>query len=149
MKLLEADKNIRFELCDSYESVIRDSDLVISAITKVTENFASDDCFKEGVTVIPVCTLGFQNCDLFFDKVFTDEIEQIRGFKYFSYFEPITTNVSDVLNGIRPGRTNNTDRILVYNYGIAIHDLVLAENIWEKAENQSVEYDYCREKYFI
>ncbi|MBD9139196.1 MAG: hypothetical protein EGQ75_02950 [Clostridiales bacterium] len=149
MKLLEADKNIRFELCDSYESVIRDSDLVISAITKVTENFASDDCFKEGVTVIPVCTLGFQNCDLFFDKVFTDEIEQIRGFKYFSHFEPITTNVSDVLNGIRPGRTNNTDRILVYNYGIAIHDLVLAENIWEKAENQSVEYDYCREKYFI
>lgn len=149
MKLLEADKNIRFELCDSYESVIRDSDLVISAITKVTENFASDNCFKEGVTVIPVCTLGFQNCDLFFDKVFTDEIEQIRGFKYFSHFEPITTNVSDVLNGIRPGRTNNTDRILVYNYGIAIHDLVLAENIWEKAENQSVEYDYCREKYFI
>ena len=54
-----------------------------------------------------------------------------------------------MLNGIRPGRTNNTDRILVYNYGIAIHDLVLAENIWEKAENQSVEYDYCREKYFI
>lgn len=104
MKLLEADKNIRFELCDSYESVIRDSDLVISAITKVTENFASDNCFKEGVTVIPVCTLGFQNCDLFFDKVFTDEIEQIRGFKYFSHFEPITTNVSDVLNGIRPGR---------------------------------------------
>ena len=71
------------------------------------------------------------------------------GFKYFSHFEPITTNVSGVLNGIRPGRTNNTDRILVYNYGIAIHDLVLAENIWEKAENQSVEYDYCREKYFI
>lgn len=149
MKLLEGDKNIRFELRDSYESVIRDSDLVISAITKATENFAPDDCFKEGVTVIPVCTLGFQNCDLFFDKVFTDEIEQIRGFKYFSHFEPITTNVSDVLNGLRPGRTNNTDRILVYNYGIAIHDLVLAENIWKKAEDQSVEYDYCREKYFI
>lgn len=149
MKFLKADKNLRFELCDSYVSVIRDSDLVISAITKVTENFASNDCFKEGVTVIPVCTLGFQNCDLFFDKVFTDESEQIRGFKYFSHFEPITTNVSDVLNGLRPGRTNNTDRILVYNYGIAIHDLLLAENIWKKAEHQSVEYDYCREKYFI
>ena len=39
------------------------------------EKIGTDEYFKEGCTVIPICTMGFQNCDLFFDRVFTDEIE--------------------------------------------------------------------------
>ena len=107
MDLFREDPNVHFVLCDTYEEVIGGSDLVISAITKVTENFVTDEYFKEGCTVIPICTMGFQNCDLFFDRVFTDEIEQIRGFKYFDHFAPVTTNVTDVLNGAAPGRTDN------------------------------------------
>ena len=86
MDLFREDPNVHFVLCDTYEEVIGGSDLVISAITKVTENFVTDEYFKEGCTVIPICTMGFQNCDLFFDRVFTDEMEQIRGFKYFDHF---------------------------------------------------------------
>ena len=134
---------------DTYEEVIGGSDLVISAITKVTENFVTDEYFKEGCTVIPICTMGFQNCDLFFDRVFTDEMEQIRGFKYFDHFAPVTTNVTDVLNGVAPGRTDNVQRILVYNYGIAIHDLVFAANIYGRAAVPDTPYHYCRKKYFI
>lgn len=75
MDLFRQDPDVHFVLCDTYEEVIGDSDLVISAITKATENFVTDEYFKEGCTVIPICTMGFQNCDLFFDRVFTDEIE--------------------------------------------------------------------------
>lgn len=75
MDLFREDPNVHFVLCDTYEEVIGGSDLVISAITKVTENFVTDEYFKEGCTVIPICTMGFQNCDLFFDRVFTDEME--------------------------------------------------------------------------
>ena len=109
----------------------------------------ADEYFKEGCTVIPICTMGFQNCDLFFDRVFTDEIEQIRGFKYFDHFAPVTTNVTDVLNGAAPGRTDNVQRILVYNYGFAIHDLVFAANLLARAETPDTPYRYCRKKYFI
>lgn len=133
MDLFRQDPDVYFVLCDTYEEVIGGSDLVISAITKVTENFVTDEYFKEGCTVIPICTMGFQNCDLFFDRVFTDEMEQIRGFRYFDHFAPVTTNVTDVLNGAAPGRTDNVQRILVYNYGIAIHDLVFAANIYGRA----------------
>jgi len=98
--------------------------------------------------VIPICTMGFQNCDLFFDKVFTDEIEQIRGFKYFDKFRSLA-NVTDVLNGNREGRTNDQERILVYNYGIAIHDLYFAMKLMNKAEGKDVEYNFCKEKYFM
>lgn len=149
MDLFRQDPDVHFVLCDTYEEVIGDSDLVISAITKATENFVTDEYFKEGCTVIPICTMGFQNCDLFFDRVFTDEIEQIRGFKYFDHFAPVTTNVTDVLNGVAPGRTDNVQRILVYNYGIAIHDLVFAANIYGRAAVPDTPYRYCRKKHFI
>ena len=30
------------------------------------------------MTVIPVHTRGFQNCDLFFDKVFADDTDHVK-----------------------------------------------------------------------
>ena len=56
MNLFRQDPDVHFVLCDTYEQVIGGSDLVISAITKVTENFVTDEYFKEGCTVIPICT---------------------------------------------------------------------------------------------
>ena len=143
-------ENIKFELCDTYEETVRDSDLIISAITRATEDFASDESYKEGCTIIPIMTLGFQNCDLFFDKVFTDEIEQIRGFKYFNEFKSIANN-TDVLLGKKEGRTNDKERILVYNYGLAIHDLYFAYQFYENSldEEKEIEYEYCKEKFFM
>ncbi len=148
ISLFKDDKNIKVVPVDTFEEVIGESDLVISAITKVSENFVTDEYFKEGVTVIPICTMGFQNCDLFFEKVFTDEIEQIRDFKYFNQFKSVA-NVSDVLNGVKEGRTNDTERILVYNYGIAVHDLVFAEKLFTKITDCDVEYKFCEDKYFV
>lgn len=141
-------KNVKFVFCDTYESVIADSDVIISAVTKADKNFAKDEFFKKGVTVIPICTMGFQNCDLFFDKVFTDEIDQIIGFKYFNKFKSLT-NVTDVLNKKEPGRTNDKERIIVYNYGIAIHDLYFATKFYNLIKGQNVNYHYPTEKYFM
>lgn len=140
--------NIMFELCDEYQQIMINSDIIISAVTRATENFANDECYKEGVTIVPICTMGFQNCDLFFDKVFTDEIEQIRGFKYFNSFHSIA-NVTDVLNGRVLGRENNMERILVYDYGIGIHDLYFGKKFYEIAEENDIEYNYCKKKYFV
>ncbi|GET09173.1 hypothetical protein SY111_17970 [Ligilactobacillus agilis] len=141
-------ENIEFIYCESYEEVIRNTDIVVSAVTKVDKNFVSDDCFKQGVTVIPICTMGFQNCDLFFDKVFTDEIEQIRGFKYFDKFKSVA-NVSDVLNMKKKGRESDRERIIVYNYGLGIHDLYFANKFYSLADVKDVSYNYPNSKYFV
>lgn len=140
--------NIDFELCDTYEEVIRESDLIFSAVSFMDDLFADDSCYKEGVTVIPIHMRGFQNCDLFFDKVYTDDVDQIRGFKYFNSFKSLDTT-TDVLTGVRPGRENNNERIIVYNYGIAIHDLYFANKIYELIEGHDIEYRYCKQKYFV
>lgn len=142
-------KNVEFVFCDTYEETIRNSDVILSAVTRVSENFCTDDCYAEGCTVIPIMTMGFQNCDLFFDKVFTDEIDQIRGFKYFNQFKSIA-NTTDVMKGQKPGRENDKERILVYYYGLAIHDLYFAEKVMNASQTaKEVEYHYCKEKFFI
>ena len=143
-------ENIQFELCDTYEQTVRGSDVIISAVTNTTQDFANDDCYEEGCTVIPIMTLGFQNCDLFFDKVFADDVNQIRGFKYFDKFKSITSN-TEVLLGESKGRENDKERILVYNYGLAVHDLYFALQFYNNSLGleKDVEYDYCKEKFFM
>ena len=139
---------VTFEFKDNYCDVIGGSDLIISAVTRAEKDFCSDDAFMPGCTVIPIMTLGFQNCDLFFDRVFSDEIEQIRGFKYFDRFRSVA-NTSDVLRGDKPGRTSDDERILVYNYGLALLDLYYASKLVEMCEGETIDYRMCSQKFFM
>ncbi len=141
--------NVTFVFCDTYEETIKGSEIILSAVTRATQDFCDDSCYDEGCTVIPIMTLGFQNCDLFFDKVFADEVEQIKEFKYFNQFKSVC-NTTDVMHGLKKGRENDRERILVYYYGLAIHDLHFATKILAVADNaDEVEYNYCKEKFFI
>ncbi len=141
--------NFKYEFCDTYDETIRGSDVVISALTRIDRDFCTDDAYKEGCTVIPIMTLGFQNCDLFFDRVFTDEIEQIKCFKYFNKFN-FVANTSDVINGKTQGRTSDFERIIVYNYGLSVLDLYFAQKFLERASNvKEIQYNYCTEKFFM
>ena len=78
--------NVNFLFCKTFEEVIYNSDVILSAATILEEDVCSDDYFKEGVLVVPVHTRGFTNCDLFFDKLFADDTNHVKGFKYFNQF---------------------------------------------------------------
>ena len=125
--------NVRFEIIDDKREFAAEADVLISSVTVATELlFPDDSLFKKGVTVIPVHMRGFQNCDLFFDKVFGDDTDQIRGFKYFSQFRQYD-EFHHVLQGKNPGRTSDDERILSYNYGISLNDTFFASRIYEQA----------------
>lgn len=129
--------NVTFDIIDDPKAFLSEADVLISCVTVATELlFPDDTLFKKGVTVIPVHVRGFQNCDLFFDKVFGDDTGQIQKFKYFSQFREYD-EIHQVLLGKNPGRTNDDERILSYNYGIALHDIVFASKIYEKASSSS------------
>lgn len=143
--------NLRFEFYDSYEKVVDGCDLIVSAVTKAEGDFCDPSVCKRGCTIVPIMTLGFQGCDTCFDKVFTDEIEQIRGFKYFNEFKSVA-NTDDVLMGHAPGRESDDERILVYNYGLASLDLLFIYKLLEldwKGNATRVRYRPCAEKYFM
>lgn len=126
------DSRITYQIVESHEELVRDSDVIVSAVTEMTELFCADNSlFKEGVLVVPVHTRGFQNCDLFFDHVFADDRGHVQGFKYFSQFKSFN-ELSEVLLGNVPARLSNKERILAYNIGLGIHDVFFATKIYER-----------------
>lgn len=139
-------KNVTFKIIDDREEFISEADVVFSCVTVATESlFPNDALFKKGVTVIPVHTRGFQNCDLFFDKVFGDDTEQIRKFKYFSRFRQYD-EIRQVLIGQNPGRESQDERILSYNYGLGLHDIVFASKIYDIINAKGCEsFNYRRQ----
>ena len=120
--------NLSFECVDTPAEIVRGSDVVLSAVTYVSEDFCSDDCFDEGVLVVPVHTRGFTNCDLFFDKVFADDTGHVKHFKNFAGFRYFA-EVCDVVNGRAEGRISDSERILAYNIGLSLHDVNFAAHI--------------------
>ncbi len=127
--------NVSFEISDDRRGVLSQSDVVFSCVTAMDELFASDEDYPKGVTVIPVHTRGFQNCDLFFDKVFGDDTGHIRNFKYFNRFRQFA-ELSDVLSGKAEGRISAEECILSYNIGISLHDVLFASKIYDLLANQ-------------
>lgn len=123
--------NVNFSIVDNIEDLVSNSEVIISCITE-TENLIcpDDNLFKKGCLVIPVHTRGFQNCDLFFDKVFADDTGHVKGFKYFKEFKSFA-EISHVLAGKCQGRETEDERILSYNVGLGLHDVVFASKIYE------------------
>ena len=86
-------KNVTFDIIDDPTVFLSEADVVISSVTVATELlFPDDTLFKKGVTVIPVHVRGFQNCDLFFDKVFADDTGHVHHFKNFDKFRNYRKN---------------------------------------------------------
>lgn len=144
-------ENLKFSYVDTKEELVRGSEVIISAATVLSENICDNDCFDEGVLVVPIHTLGFTNCDLFFDKIFADDKGHVEHFKYFNEFKDFS-EVKDVLNGTHTGRENDMERIMVYNIGISIHDINFAGRIYElidKSTLSDIDLQDPEEKFWV
>lgn len=122
--------NLQFTFVDEYEDLIQGSDVIVSAVTYLENDICPDALFEEGVLVVPIHTRGFTNCDLFFDKIYADDKAHVSHFKNFDKFRQFA-EVSDVVNGKKPGRESQNERILAYNIGVSIHDIFFASKIYQ------------------
>lgn len=129
-------KNINFIFCDTYLDTFKDSDLIFSAVSYAEKDFCKEEIYKKGCTIIPIHTRGFMECDLSFDKIYGDDTAHLHDFKYFDQFK-FFAEVADVINKKKEGRTSKDERILVYNIGLAIHDMFYAKQILEKLSTTS------------
>ncbi len=109
------------------EELVTGADAVVSCITDASGLLVEDaSLFKPpGVVVVPVHTRGFQNCDTLFEKVFADDTDHVKGFRYFSSFRSFH-EFGEVLGGTCPGRETDDERILSYNIGLGLHDVCFA-----------------------
>ena len=124
---------VKFFIVDDCEEIIKNSQVLISCVSNMDGLFCAPEKYPDGITVIPVHSKGFQNCDLVFDKIFADQTAQIKSFKYCPQFSELNYcgELTDVLTGKVAGRTGDTERILSYNVGIAIHDIRFAFEVYK------------------
>lgn len=130
--------NVSFEILDDINELARTVDVFISCITSANGLLVEDEgTFQRGVTVIPVHMRGLQNCDTTFDRVFGDDTEHVKGFKFFPQYKDYN-EIGEVLAGRDQGRKSEEQRIINYNYGLALHDVVYASKIFELVANKDV-----------
>ena len=144
-------KNVSFEIVNSAEELASEVDVFISCITNAQDLLVPNEkSFKRGVTVIPVHMRGLQNCDTTFDRVFGDDTAHVCGFKLFKQW-PDYNEIGEVLNGRDPGRKSDVQRIIDYNYGLALHDVVYAAKIYEllKDESQDIKIERETAKFWV
>lgn len=143
--------NASFEIVDSTEQMAGEVDVFISCITNAQGLLVPDESlFKPGSTVIPVHMRGLQNCDTTFDRVFGDDTGHVQGFKYFHQWKDYN-EIGEVLTGRDPGRKSDEQRIIDYNYGLALHDVVYAAKIYErlKDESQEIRIEHETAKFWV
>lgn len=85
--------------------------------------------------MIPVHMRGLQVCDVAFDRVFGDDTDHVKGFKYFPQFRDYN-EIGEVLAGRDVGRKSQEQRIIDYNYGLALHDVVFASKIYKLLKDE-------------
>lgn len=123
--------NVTFEIVDDINEMARTVDVFISCITSADGLLIEDErTFQPGVTVIPVHMRGLQNCDTTFDRVFGDDTDHVKGFKFFPQYRDYN-EIGEVLAGRDPGRKFQEQRIIDYNYGLALHDVLFASKIYK------------------
>ena len=137
IRRFESFENFHFEVVDTPQKMVKGSDVVLSGATYLPNDICENQYFDEGVLVQPIHTLGFTNCDLFFDKVFADDLGHVKHFKNFDKFRQFA-EVCDVVNGLKPGRESDSERILAYNIGISVHDINYAASIYKLMEEQNL-----------
>ena len=127
--------NVEFSVSDTIEELVSSSDVIISCITEADHLICpNDQMFQKGCLVIPVHTRGFQNCDLSFDKVFADDTGHVQEFKYFDRFK-YYAEIYDVLARKSIGRESDEERIISYNVGLGLHDVVFATKLFPLLKN--------------
>ena len=144
--------NVSFEIVDDIRDIARSIDVLISCITSANGLIVEDESiFPPGITVIPVHMRGFQNCDTTFDRVFGDDTGHVRNFKFFPQYHDYN-EIGEVLAGRDPGRKSENQRIIDYNYGLGLHDVLFASKIYEMVAKQGlpeVEIAKETEKFWI
>lgn len=141
---------LNFQVCDTLEDLF-DADVIVSCVSFAHKELCDISVYKEGCTVVPVHTSGFQNCDLVFDKVVVDDIDHVKGYRYFDEFKNKMLRITDVANARVVGRDNDQERIVIYDGGIAVHDLYFAMKILEKVGDDCIQIpmSYPTERFWI
>ena len=135
-----ANKNIKLEKVSGYEEAVTDSDVIIAATAMLNEPVFFDKWVKPGALVLAVQRHGWNEDVLTkFDKVVVDDFDQFSSLiKAKGCYNPFPdapyAELGEVVTGKKPGRESDTERVINFNCGLGIHDMIVGANVVEKAK---------------
>lgn len=140
--------HVTFEIIETIDQMVAGSDVLISSITDSAGLICDKkELYNPGMLLVPIHTRGFQNCDLFFDKVYGDDTDHIKGFRNFNQFKTFD-EFGQVLLGKNKGRERENERIIAYNIGLGLHDVLFAYKIYkELRENSLLFFEQKKEEF--
>jgi ornithine cyclodeaminase/alanine dehydrogenase len=134
--------SVKIETCATAEETIRGADLVITATGKLLEPIFKNEWVKQGALVLPVHTLGWDSSTASkMDKLVVDDWAQYRTVGDI-YYQPLPpepyAETGQIVAGQKAGRESHEERIVNFNKGIAIHDIMMASAILTMANEKGL-----------
>ena len=144
VRIMEAETSLPITAVASPEQAIINSDIIVTATGKLDQPIYQESWVKPGALVLPVHHRGWENALLHkADKFVCDDWPQLQNaYKEVGGFDgplpPLTAELGEIVNGLKPGREDELERIVDFNYGLAIEDVALAASIYKKAKNNGL-----------
>jgi len=127
------------EAADSAKSVIVEADVIVTATGKITKPIFKSNWIRKGALILPVHTRGWEkDTPGKVDKFIVDHWDQFRRAQereggYYESLPGLYAELGEIVAGKKPGRENASECIIDHNYGMAIHDVALAKEIFRRA----------------
>jgi ornithine cyclodeaminase/alanine dehydrogenase len=133
---------LRIEVCPSAEAAIREADLVVTATGKLLKPVFQHQWIAAGALVLPVHTFGWEmSTPAAMDRFVVDDRNQFKEYSE-GWYDPLPESqpveLGEIVAGSAPGRQDGTERIINFNTGLAVHDVLIAKTILERAEEKRI-----------
>lgn len=142
---ISAQHAIAVHKCRTVHDTVQNADIVVTCgpITQHGDHILERHWLAPGALVVTIDYDCYLNTSVIneFDRLFTDDLEQMHHLKAFGFFRAVpddVTEVGAVVCGRTAGRLFSSQVILSMNMGIAVEDTALAHLIYEQAERQQV-----------
>jgi ornithine cyclodeaminase/alanine dehydrogenase len=130
--------------CTSAQEVIEGSDVIVTATGHLEERVYKEGWVKEGALILPVHTRGWEKSLLNkAEKFIVDDWDQFNNAMggsdgYYAPLPELYAELGEIVVGQKPGRENPTERIVNLNFGMAIHDVLMATRVLERAREKGL-----------
>ncbi len=141
---LDGELQLTFEIGQSAQDVIQGADIVVTATGRLNQPIFKENWIAPGALVLPVHHRGWENRTLHrVDKFITDDWQQLQlaHEKVGGFDGPLPEQHSElgqIIIGQKPGREHAKERIIDFNYGLAIEDVAMANEIYRRAKAKGV-----------
>jgi ornithine cyclodeaminase/alanine dehydrogenase len=136
--------SLNIEIGGSAREVIEGAQIIVTATGRLDQPIFKEAWVSEGALILPVHHRGWENRTLHrVDQFITDDWLQLdkahRDVGGFDGPLPDThVELGEIIAGKKPGRGSENERIIDFNYGLAIEDVAMATEIYQKATSQGL-----------